>query len=181
MQTKKLNIFEKKEVKSDWLTTKEVTETYGIGESTLYYWRDKGIIKIWKKSSTSQVTVYSARELDKLFSPVQKKHLVKNRKKTELMLSKQKERLDKTTKSDEELVAEYFQKLELEKRKNIYLKESDDWDELTKQRIKPKVTKTLPPKRGSSKQDVDARKVHKGYCKNKRRPMSLKERFGNKK
>jgi len=181
MQTKKSNIFEKREVKGGWLTTKEVTETYGIGESTLYYWRNKGTIKIWKKSSSSQDTVYSKREFDKLFCPVQKQQLIKNRKKTELMLTKQKERLGKTVKSDEELVAEYFQKQKLEKRKKTYLKEADDWDELTKQRIKLKVTKTLPPKKGSSKQDVDTRKEHKGYCKNKKRPMSLKERFGNNK
>jgi len=181
MQMKKLNIFEKKEVKSEWLTTKEVTETYVIGESTLYYWRAKGIIKIWKKSSTSQVTVYSARELDKLFSPVEKLKPNKNRKKTELMLAKQKERLGKTTKSDEELVAEYFRKQELKKRKETYLKEADDWDELTKQRIKPNIIKTLSPKKRSSKQNIDTRKVHKGYCKNNKRPMSLKEIFGNKK
>lgn len=52
----------------EWLRAKEVIKIFPCAESTLFYWRDKGILKNWKKVSP-RITVYSRKELEELFNP----------------------------------------------------------------------------------------------------------------
>ena len=179
MKTNKPSVLEEKKVKKDWLRTKEVAENYGIGESTVYYWRKKGLIKNWKKLSP-RVTLYSSKELDKLFSPSQKIQLVKNRRKTEEMLSKQKKRFEKNVKSDEEFIAEYLRKQKAKKKRKQLDEEINSWESLTmKNKLKPISKREVTP-RGKT---ID--KNNKGnfgkYFRKRKGPIHLKELLSSRK
>lgn len=52
-----------------WIRARGIKEQYNIALSTVYYWRQKGILKTWKKVSP-RVTVYLVEEIEALFNPV---------------------------------------------------------------------------------------------------------------
>ena len=152
MQTRKPNVLETIGIKNEWLRAKEIVKEYGIGLSTIYYWRDKGLIKVWKKVSP-RVTVYSRRELDRLFRPIEEAQPVKNIKKTKILLSEQKKRLNKSVKSDEEFVAEYLKKQEAKKLQEKSLLEEESWDDISEDK-KPRRRKKRTSKNADIKENV---------------------------
>lgn len=57
-----------RQTKQKYIRARDIAEQYGIGLSTVYDWRKKGIIQNWKVVSP-RCTVYLASEIEALFKP----------------------------------------------------------------------------------------------------------------